>query len=92
MTNAIATNSEGHILAEGDSITSFRGEKAIFLRVTRLPEPGRSAKVLVRWDLFDSKTEMEYYSTVFNITVIEESPIADNPDIMNSPDFDLYND
>lgn len=66
-----AIDREGNTLTEGDAITDFRGSAAIFLRVTRLTEPGRSAKVLVRWPAtsrLDAR-EMEYYSNVFDITI-----------------------
>jgi len=74
----IGTNDQ---VKPGDTITSFRGEKATLIRATRASMPGKSGKVLVQWDEnqpndFDLKLgswppgfQMEYYSNVFDLDV-----------------------
>lgn len=48
-------------LAEGAIIKDFRGNEWEFVQVSRGPQPGRSAKVVVR----DEIGTREFYSTVF---------------------------
>jgi len=52
-------------LVEGDEIIDFRGDPHIFLKVTRGPEPGRSAKVEVTDLERTPGYSREFYSTVF---------------------------
>lgn len=51
-------------LAADAIITDFRGEEWVFDRVSRGPQPGRSAKVEVH-DLEDSTHTREFYASVF---------------------------
>lgn len=61
-TPALAT-CDGMTLAPGDSIIDFRGDAHIFVRVSRIAMPGKSAKI--------ETTEREFYSHVFpGLTVI----------------------
>ena len=57
------------IFQPGDRVISFRGELATVIQMTRdASDPGRSAKVLVRWDDKWSGTNgLEYYSKVFHL-------------------------
>jgi len=63
-------NSCGDDIHEGDTITDFRGDHCEFVRVTRGTEYNGTAKVLVatRPDGF----RMEYYATVFALTITTE--------------------
>lgn len=49
-------------LAEGDTITDFRGTTWGFLKVTRAPEVGRQAKVRVSDGLGGTR---DFYASVF---------------------------
>ena len=68
-----ADNTRGtdrRLVDEGDTVTSFRGETATFLRATRARITGKSGKVMVRWlDGNAAGTEGEYYDGVFGLTV-----------------------
>lgn len=50
-------------LSHGDTIKSFRGVEYIFLRIERMPEAGRSGKVVVTQP--DSDGELVFYDIVF---------------------------
>jgi hypothetical protein len=72
MTNHIAyhtiTSADGQetdtvALAQGALLTDFRGEDWNFEQVTRGPQPGRSAKVLV--SQMDGGICREFYASVF---------------------------
>lgn len=67
----------GQPVAVGDTVTSFRGEKATVTRLSRAVEPGRSGKVVVRW--FEKASgptdyESEYYDGVFDLVVTDIAP------------------
>jgi predicted DNA-binding protein YlxM (UPF0122 family) len=55
----------------GDTITSFRGDKALLIRATRAAAYGLSGKVLVHWlsDEPGVQRQMEYYDKVFDLDV-----------------------
>lgn len=55
------TDETGKEVKEGDTVTSFRGEKETFKYVTRGPLPGKSAKVLT--------DQGEFYANVFGLKV-----------------------
>jgi hypothetical protein len=59
---------EPRVLQAGDKITSFRGVVWEFVRVSRLPEPGRQAKIIVG---APDKSRMEFYASVFPGLVVE---------------------
>ena len=68
MKNAIVTivkDKDGNIIKPGDTITDFRGDQTTFHSVSRPPQEGRTAKVLVGTD----DGLREYYCTVFGLTV-----------------------
>ncbi|GAB3475401.1 hypothetical protein [Amycolatopsis cihanbeyliensis] len=60
------TDAAGREVRAGDQVTSFRGEPATFLRVTRGTEYNGTARVLVRWQ---DGWEHDYYDRVFDLTV-----------------------
>lgn len=45
----VIDNQTGQEVKPGDSLVSFRGERAILIRPTRATAAGKSGKVLVRW-------------------------------------------
>lgn len=55
---------KGKLVKHGQRIKDFRGDTAVFLRVSRAPEPGKSGKVLV--DDGWGSHEHEFYPSVFN--------------------------
>lgn len=59
------TRLDGSEVKAGDKVTSFRGEEFTFVKVTRGPVPGKSAKVMTR------ESCVEYYAGVFDLTVVE---------------------
>jgi hypothetical protein len=61
------TDSSGKVVNPGDTVVDFRGDKSIFLEVTRAPEVGRDAKVYVK-DLAGG-WKQEFYARVFDLTV-----------------------
>lgn len=59
----MAVDDSGDEVRPGQPIKSFRGDRAAFLGITRIPEGGKSGKVL---------TEVgEFYSQVFGLRIIE---------------------
>lgn len=57
----------GRCIQPGERLTSFRGEPATFIRVSRAPEPGKSGKIIVRWpDQDEDSFGSEYYPSVFD--------------------------
>lgn len=71
----VARDKDGNEVKVGDTVTSFRGEKATLTHLTRANEfvkgGRRSGKVAVRWNPDDLFTR-EYYDNVFGLTVYEE--------------------
>ena len=75
----------------GATITSFRGENATLVRATRANMPGKTGKVLVKWDANDPANfdlqagawpqgfQMEYYAGVFDLEVrmVEPPPASE---------------
>lgn len=61
------TDKYGLVVETGDTVTSFRNEKWVFVALTAEPVPGKSAKVLVQKS--DGEWKQEFYSTVFNLRV-----------------------
>lgn len=63
----------GRQIKVGDTITSFRGEKAKLVGLERVNEfrygGRRSGKVIVEW--VEDGFKAEYYDDVFNIIVID---------------------
>ena len=85
------------IVNSGDTITDFRGDKAIFVKASRPRQPGRTGKVVVRWlamkgvkagdhSYYDDgrKTTYEYYDTVFDLEVKEIEPQCDSNNLISS--------
>lgn len=66
----IVTNKQGIAIKAGDAVSSFRGELATFVSVSRGKEDGKSAKVVVRWDGTDENS-IPYYEGVFDLDVQE---------------------
>jgi|SRR6218665_584430 len=62
----IVRDKDGHELGEGDTVTSFRGEKAQLIRVDAAPRRGKPAKV--------TTTLGTHYSTVYGVTVTPDEP------------------
>lgn len=64
----LVTDKDGRVIVSGDTVTDFRGETAVFEYVSRAPDIGKSAKVVVSGKLG------EYYAGVFdlNVTVISD--------------------
>jgi hypothetical protein len=61
----------------GDTVTSFRGEKATVTSLSRAVIPGKSGKVVVRWIEKESGPtdfEREYYDSVFDLVVTDVAP------------------
>lgn len=61
----------------GDTVTSFRGEKATVTSLSRAVIPGKSGKVVVRWIEKSSGPtdyESEYYDGVFDLVVTDVAP------------------
>jgi hypothetical protein len=58
---------KGFDIGAGDYVRDFRGNLWTFEKVTRGPEPGRSAKVEVSQD----GDRREFYCTVFDLEVTE---------------------
>jgi hypothetical protein len=71
-----AWDRDGNLLRPGDVITS-RGEEWIFDYISRGPlrSDGRSCKVCVHRGegVWPNKQSMEYYHTVFNLRIEEDS-------------------
>lgn len=66
-TMAAVNEATGKAVHVGDTVTSFRGEKATLVRMSRPRIPGKSGKVVVRW--IDGGYEQEYYDGVFGLIV-----------------------
>lgn len=67
MSGYTVTDRDGRVVTPGDTVTSFRGEPARFVCVTRGPEYNGTAKVAVAWP--DESDSREYYAQVFGLTV-----------------------
>lgn len=67
MATAHMTEEDNRELEPGDQIADFRGEVWNFVRVTRPPQEGRSAKVEVQDPTLSIREGglREFYSTVF---------------------------
>ena len=66
------TDRNGVELEMGATITDSRGDDCTYIGVSRGPQLGKSAKILVReidTDIFDDR---EFYAKVFDITVVEK--------------------
>jgi hypothetical protein len=66
MSKYIVTDRNGQKVAQGDTVTSFRGEGATFVSVSRGVEYNGTAKVIVSWG---QGARREYYADVFDLTV-----------------------
>lgn len=64
-----AQRSDGSPVEIGETITSFRGEKWIYLGPTRVRVPGRSGKVRARPIRGDRS--IEFYDGVFSLIVVD---------------------
>jgi hypothetical protein len=63
------TDTAGHLVKPGDTVTDFRGDTATFVRATRAQGGGKTGKVLTR----DANGhERELYDRVYNLTVTEQ--------------------
>lgn len=74
MTNTLTgfrvTRKDGTLVNPGDTVTSFRGIVATFVRVERGPLPGRSARVVVsHGDITGSVNDRSYYAEVYDLVV-----------------------
>jgi hypothetical protein len=59
----------GEVVNIGDTVTSFRGEKATLVSLNRPKGDGRSGKVSVRWEGREGFGSNEYYDGVFDLVV-----------------------
>lgn len=66
----ITRDTDGNIVTEGQEIVNFRGEVYVFVRASRLPEVGRSGKVIAH--AHPEGPSLEFYDRVFNLTITEE--------------------
>ena len=69
----VIDNQTGQEVKPGDSLVSFRGERATLVRAVRAQQPGKSGKVLVRWvdrPVVSGMANLEYYDKVFNVSVV----------------------
>lgn len=90
MSALFARDASGALVAPGDVVTSFRGEEAVLVRVTRPRELGRSGKVLVDWKAGARLSGRgEYYDGVFNLTTGTATVRRGNPDEWISEDEEL---
>lgn len=62
-------DSMGQEVSIGETILSFRGEKATILKVTRVRNSRRTGKVYVQWH--EPERTGEYYDHVFDLKVVE---------------------
>lgn len=73
----IAVREDGTEVKKGDEVTSFRGEKAVFVMATRPRWQGGTGKITVHWlsdpEPYDDLRALEYYDTVFFIAVFERA-------------------
>jgi hypothetical protein len=69
MANYIITDRNGQQVAQGDTVTDFRGDTAIFHSVTRGVEYNGTAKVLVMFGTLGTPMLREFYAQVFDLTV-----------------------
>lgn len=58
------TDRDGKLIESGDIVTDFRGDSHRFECVSRFDDSGRTPKVVV--------DGVEYYASVFNLTIKEE--------------------
>lgn len=65
-----AFDERGIEIKEGDKVTDFRGDTAYFIKPTRANGDGNQGKVAVK-PYPDATTSMEYYASVYNLTVRE---------------------
>jgi triacylglycerol esterase/lipase EstA (alpha/beta hydrolase family) len=64
----LVTDAAGNEVKTGSTLTDFRGDKAIFMQVTRGVEHNGTAKVLVH--AHGALTGREYYARVFGLRVV----------------------
>lgn len=64
-----AYREDGTEVRNGDEVTDFRGDTAIFVKASRAREGHRTGKVVVKGLTWDN--EHEYYDTVFSLTVLD---------------------
>ncbi len=57
------TTADGTEVVKGDTVIDFRGDPRTFIKATRAPENGKSAKVQL--------ADREVYAAVVNLTVEE---------------------
>lgn len=74
MSGYVVTDEEGRVVKPGDTVTSFRGENAEFVRVARGASLGHSALVEVFWKGTEVSvpTTHTYYAQVFGLSVEPE--------------------
>jgi hypothetical protein len=65
----VVYNQDGNVVMGGQEIVNFRGEVYVLVDVSRLPELGKSGKVLAH--AHPEGPTMEFYAQVFNLTIIE---------------------
>jgi len=66
------TDKTGRAITKGDTVTDFRGDTAIFQRVSRGVEYNGTAKVIVTTQSSDGPRDWEYYERVFGLTVVTD--------------------
>jgi len=86
-----AFDDNGKEVHPGDIITSFRGESAVLVRLSRPRSEGKSGKVVAQFKHSQENLEFnprqaqgEYYDSVFNLTVVEAEPPTGTNEMVSS--------
>ncbi len=58
-----AIRENGNEVRNGDIVTDFRGDDDVFEYISRIPEPGKSGKIVVA-------SGYEYYPNVFELRIV----------------------
>lgn len=58
----------GRVIQKGETVTDFRGNRAVFAGATRAASDGKSGKVSVKY----GSSSTEYYDRVFGLAVTAE--------------------
>lgn len=78
---------DGNEVKEGDEIIDFRGDKAIFKEITKVPGGPSSGKIYVQNS--EKGWEQEYYPSVFNLKIvkIEDESCKKDEELEDKTDF-----
>lgn len=71
----------GEEIRPGDTVTDFRGNEVTFCYISRLPEPGKSGKIILSDTPDNPFAQREYYPTVVGARIEVADPLdGDDPD------------